>query len=116
MITAGHDRMRLAPIDVYAHQAHNVCMATKSERFAVRLTPEQDALIRHAAEVEGLDLTSFTVRATVAHARDVLADRRHFLIDDTAWTEFNALLDRPVQFKEALAKMFAKPSIFEPGT
>lgn len=100
-------------VDVYAYWAHNGCMATKSERFAVRLTPEQDALIRHAAEVEGLDLTSFTVRATVAHARDVLADRRHFVIDDAAWTEFNALLDRPVQFKEALAKMFAKPSIFE---
>jgi uncharacterized protein (DUF1778 family) len=103
----------LAAVDAYAYWAHNGYMATKSERFAVRLTAEQDALIRHAAEVEGLDLTSFTVRATVAHARDVLADRRHFVIDDAAWTEFNALLDRPVQFKEALAKMFAKPSIFE---
>lgn len=48
-----------------------------------------------------LDLTSFTVRATVAHARDVLKDRRHVVINDAAWTEFNALLDRPVQFKEA---------------
>ncbi len=89
-------------------------MATKSERFAVRLTPEQDALIRHAAEVEGTDLTTFTVTATVAHARDVLADRRHFLVDDAAWSEFNALLDRPVQYKPALAKLFAKPSLFDP--
>ena len=82
----------------------------------MRLTPEQDALIRHAAEVEGLDLTSFCVRATVAHARDVLADRRHFVIDDAAWTEFNALLDRPVQIKPALAKLFAKPSLFDPDS
>jgi uncharacterized protein (DUF1778 family) len=89
-------------------------MAKKSERFAVRLTPEQDVLIRHAAEVEGTDLTTFTVCATVAHARDVLADRRHFLLDDAAWTEFNALLDRPVQYKPALAKLFAKPSLFDP--
>jgi uncharacterized protein (DUF1778 family) len=91
-------------------------MATKSERFAMRLTPEQDALIRHAAEVEGLDLTAFAVRAALAHAHDVLADRRHFVIDAAAWTEFTALLDRPAQSKEALAKMFAKPSIFEPET
>ncbi|MCV7384677.1 DUF1778 domain-containing protein [Mycolicibacter longobardus] len=89
-------------------------MATKSERFAVRLTPEQDALIRRAAEVEGTDLTTFTVCATVAHARDVLADRRHFLLDDAAWAEFSALLDRPVQHKPALAKMFDKPSLFDP--
>ncbi|WP_236949227.1 type II toxin-antitoxin system TacA family antitoxin [Mycolicibacterium goodii] len=102
------------PIDVYAYWAHNGGMATKSERFAVRLTPEQDALIRHAAEVEGTDLTTFTVTATVAHARDVLADRRHFLVDDAVWSEFNALLDRPVQYKPALAKLFAKPSLFDP--
>lgn len=39
-------------------------MATKTGRFAVRLTAEQDALIRRAAEVEGTDLTNFTVTAT----------------------------------------------------
>lgn len=87
-------------------------MATKSERFAVRLTPEQDALIRRAAEVEGTDLTTFTVCATVAHARDVLADRRHFLLDDAAWDEFSEMLDRPVRHKPALATMFDKPSLF----
>ncbi len=50
-------------------------MAMKTERFAVRLTAEQDALIRRAAEIEGTDLTNFTVTATLAHAREVLADR-----------------------------------------
>ena len=88
-------------------------MATRSERFAVRLTPEQDALIRRAAEVEGTDLTTFTVCATVAHARDVLADRRHFVLDDAKWAEFNALFDRPIQHKPALATLFAKPSLFD---
>ena len=68
-------------------------MATKTERFAVRLTAEQDALIRRAAEVEGTDLTNFTVTATLAHARDVL--------------------DRPVSHKPRLEKLFAEPSIFD---
>ena len=72
------------------------CVATKSERFAVRLTPEQDALIRRAAEVEGLGLTAFTLSATRSHARDVLADRRLVLLGDAAWAEFNALVDRLV--------------------
>lgn len=88
-------------------------MATKTERFAVRLTSEQDALIRRAAEVEGTDLTNFTVTATLAHARDVLADRRLFAIDDAAWTEFLAVLDRPVSHKPRLEKLFAEPSIFD---
>lgn len=71
-------------------------MAIKTERFAVRLTAEQDALIRRAAEVEGTDLTNFTVTATLAHAHDVLADRRLFTLDDSAWEEFLAVLERPM--------------------
>ena len=78
-------------------------MANKTERFAVRLTAEQDALIRQAAEVEGTDLTNFTVTATLAHARDVLADRRLFALDDAAWKKFLAVLERPVAAKPRLA-------------
>jgi uncharacterized protein (DUF1778 family) len=85
----------------------------KTERFAVRLTAEQDALIRRAAEVEGTDLTNFTVTATLARARDVLADRRLFMLDDASWDEFQEVLDRPVAQKPRLAALFAEPSIFD---
>ena len=88
-------------------------MATKTERFAVRLTAEQDALIRRAAEVEGTDLTNFAVTATLAHAREVLADRRLFMLDASAWSEFVSVLDRPVSHKPRLEKLFAEPSIFD---
>ncbi|WP_414738701.1 DUF1778 domain-containing protein [Mycobacterium haemophilum] len=85
----------------------------KTERLAARLTPAQDALIRRAAEVEGTDLTNFTVTAALAHARDVLADRRLFVLTDAAWTEFLAALDRPVSHKPRLEKLFAERSIFD---
>lgn len=85
----------------------------KTERLAARLTPEQDALIRRAAEAEGTDLTNFTVTAALAHARDVLADRRLFVLTDAAWTEFLAALDRPVSHKPRLEKLFAARSIFD---
>ena len=89
-------------------------MATKTERFAVRLTPEQDALIRLAAEVEGTDLTNFTVTATLARARAVLSDRRLFVLGDAAWAEFVAVLDRPVAaYKPRLANLFVETSVFD---
>lgn len=88
-------------------------MATKTERVAVRLTSEQNALIRRAAEVEGTDLTNFTVTATLAHAREVLADRRLFTLDDAAWQEFLAVLDRPVTPKPRLERLFSEPSPFD---
>jgi uncharacterized protein (DUF1778 family) len=85
----------------------------KTARLAVRLTPEQDALIRYAADVEGTDLTNFTITATLAHAREVLADRRLFVLNDVAWTQFNVLLDRPVMHKPGLEKLFAEPQFFD---
>lgn len=85
---------------------------TKDSRIAVRLSSEQDALIRHASEVEGTTVTEFTVAATVAHARDVLADRRLFSLSAEDWTEFLALLGRPITHKPELAELFAEPSIF----
>lgn len=83
-----------------------------TERFAVRLTAEQGALIRRAAEVEGTDLTNFTVTATLAHARDVLADRRLLMLDASVWSEFVSVLDQPVSHRPRLQKLFAEPSIF----
>lgn len=87
--------------------------ATKDSRIAVRLSSDQGALIRHAAEVEGTSITDFTVAATVAHARDVLADRRVFPVSDAAWAEFLATLDRPISHKPRLEKLFAQASVFD---
>jgi uncharacterized protein (DUF1778 family) len=86
---------------------------TKDSRLAVRLSSDQDALIRQAAEVEGRSITDFTVAAAVSHAQDVLADRRIFLVADAAWQEFQAVLDRPVSYKPRLAKLMSEASVFD---
>lgn len=87
----------------------------KDSRLAVRLSSDQDALIRRAAEVEGTSITEFTVAATMTHAIDVLADRRVFSIDDAAWREFLAVLDRPVCHKPRLEKLLNEQSVFTEG-
>lgn len=98
---------------MYAYPAHTRHVAAvKDSRIAVRLSSDQGALIRHAAEVEGTSITEFTVAATMSHAIDVLADRRMFAVDDAAWNEFQAVLDRPVSHKPRLAKLLTEPSAF----
>ena len=87
----------------------------KDSRLAVRLSSDQDALIRRAAQVEGTSITEFTVAATMTHAIDVLADRRVFPIDDAAWREFLAVLDRPVRHKPRLEKLLNEQSVFTEG-
>jgi len=66
-------------------------------------------LIRQAAEAEGTDLTNFIVSATLAHARDVLADRRRSALDDAAWKEFLAVLERPVAANPGLPRFSPSP-------
>jgi uncharacterized protein (DUF1778 family) len=102
-------------LDVYAYWAHTWVMTAtiKPARLAVRLTTEQDALIRHAADVEGKTITDFTVDSAVTHAENVLADRRMFPLSPAGWAEFVAVLDRPVTQKPRLAKVLAESLIFD---
>lgn len=79
----------------------------KQARLAVRLTPEQDALIRDAAIVAGQSITDFVTAAAVTRAEDTLADRRVFRLGDIAWAEFTTILDQPTQRIPELVDLFA---------
>lgn len=85
----------------------------KQSRLAVRLTVDQDALIRDAAAAAGQSLTDFVTSAAVTRAEDTLADRRVFRLDDAAWVEFNAILDRPAERVPALAKLLNETAPWE---
>lgn len=97
---------------MYVQQAYTGGMATareatrrKQARLAMRLTPAQDALIRDAAAATGQSLTDFVTMAAVTRAEETLADRRAFRLDDAAWAEFSAILDRPARRIPELAKL-----------
>lgn len=77
----------------------------KQARLAVRLTPDQDALIRDAAAVTGQSITDFVTAAVVSRAEDALADRRFFRLADVAWAEFTTILDQPAQRIPELAAL-----------
>ncbi|MEB3033848.1 type II toxin-antitoxin system TacA family antitoxin [[Mycobacterium] nativiensis] len=85
----------------------------KTHRLTARLTPDQDAIIRYAAELTGTDITNFTITTLLARAAAILADRRMFILDDAAWAEFNAMLDAPVSPKPRLEKLFSEPTVFD---
>ena len=61
-------------------------MASKTERLSLRLTPEQDAVLRRAAEARGESANDFVLRHAVEAAEMELADRRVFVVDDAAWS------------------------------
>ncbi|MDR3106860.1 MAG: DUF1778 domain-containing protein [Bifidobacteriaceae bacterium] len=87
--------------------------AKKDARIAVRLSSEEDWLIRRAARTESATMTDFTVSAAVHRARDVLADRRVFQLDDESWQAFVAALDRSPADRPGLRRLLAGPSVFD---
>ncbi len=78
----------------------------KEARLAVRLTPEQNAVIREAAAATGQSLTDFVTSAALVRAEDALADRRVFRLDEKSWDEFLAILDRPGRPLPELVELF----------
>ncbi|MBN7554211.1 type II toxin-antitoxin system TacA family antitoxin [Mycobacteroides abscessus] len=88
-------------------------METKSGRWHLRVTAAQDAVVRRVLDVTGESLNDYVVRHAVQAAEADLADRRVFVLDDAAWIDLQALLDRPPSPKPELARLLANPSILE---
>ena len=89
-------------------------MATKTRRPAFRMTEDQEQLLKRAAELSGVNFSDFVVGASVRQAHEVLADQRHFVLNDEDWARFNALIDAPVrELNPGLARLAARPSVFE---
>ncbi|MQA76517.1 MAG: DUF1778 domain-containing protein [Solirubrobacterales bacterium] len=101
---------------------YNVCtlirtMATKRDtrnhRWNFRVAADEDALVRAASLWTETSFTSFVREAAVSEARQVLADRRRFELDEPDWERFNKLLERPARVPAGLRELFSKQSAFE---
>lgn len=88
-------------------------MQTKSDRWSLRVTSAQNAVVRRVLETTGESLNEYVVRHAVEAAEQDLADRRVFAIDDAAWSKFEALLSRPPVHKPKLEKLLITPSVLE---
>ena len=86
---------------------------SKVERLDVRMTPEDDELIRRAASAQGMSVSAFVVSRARLAAEEVLADRVHFFIDADAWDELHRRLAEPPASKPRLRKLLAEPDLFE---
>ncbi len=79
----------------------------------MRVSAAQRELLAEASRTEATTLTEFIIDAATTRAEDVLADRRHFVLDADAYGAFLQVLDRPVQDMPKLRRLLHKPSVFE---
>ena len=92
---------------------YNVCMVSKTARLSLRLTPEQDAVLRRAAEARGESANDYVLRHAVEAAEMELADRRVFVVDDDAWSELQELLSQQPELPPAMITLLTNSSVLE---
>ena len=82
--------------------------AARSARLGLRATPEQEAVLRRAAEVAHKSLTDFILDSACLAAEQTLLDQRLFLVSGSQCQALMALLERPAQSNEGLRDLFSR--------
>ena len=85
---------------------------TKTRRLDLRLTEEQDALIRRAAEQDARSISDFVLSAATLEAQRRLADQRFFILTEDEHARFEEILAASPMDDPKLRKLFDRPSPF----
>ena len=86
--------------------------STKTRRLDLRLTEEQDALIRRAAEQDARSISDFVLSAATLEAQRRLADQRFFMLNEEDHARFEEILEASPTDDPKLRKLFDRPSRF----
>jgi len=82
--------------------------SARSARLGLRATPEQEAVLRRAAEVAHKSLTDFILDSACLAAEQTLLDQRLFMVSGSQYQALMDLLDRPEQASHGLEALFAR--------
>ena len=86
--------------------------STKTRRLDLRLTEEQDALIRRAAEQDARSISDFVLSAATLEAQRRLADQRFFMLNEEDHARFEEIFEASPTDDPKLRKLFDRPSPF----
>ncbi|MCL2525125.1 MAG: DUF1778 domain-containing protein [Betaproteobacteria bacterium] len=82
--------------------------ASRSARLGLRATPEQETVLRRAAEAVHKSLTDFILDAACQAAEQTLLDRRLFMVSGNQYQALLDMLDRPQTDNPGLADLFSR--------
>lgn len=82
--------------------------APRSARLGLRATPEQEAVLRRAADVAHKSLTDFILDSACLAAEQTLLDQRLFMVSGSQYQALMELLERPEQPSEGLRDLFSR--------
>lgn len=81
---------------------------TRSARLGLRATPEQEAVLRRAAEAARKSLTDFILDSACLAAEQTLLDQRLFMVSSSQYQALMDMLEQPEQPSEGLRDLFSR--------
>jgi len=88
--------------------AFSASTATRTARLGLRATPEQEAVLRRAADVAHKSLTDFILDSACLAAEQTLLDQRLFMVSGSQYQALMDLLEQPEQTNEGLRNLFSR--------
>ena len=82
--------------------------ATRTARLGLRATPQQEAVLRRAAEVSHKSMTYFILASAVQAAEQTLLDQRLFNLTGNQAEALLDLFDRPEKDNAGLKDLFSR--------
>jgi uncharacterized protein (DUF1778 family) len=82
--------------------------ATRTARLGLRATPQQEAVLRRAAEVSHKSMTDFILDSAFQAAEQTLLDQRLFTLTGNQAEALLDLFDRPEQDNAGLKDLFSR--------
>ena len=87
--------------------------ATRSASIKLRVTPDQKERLDQASRMENTTLTGFVLGDALARADRLLADQARFVLTEPQFSEYLAVLERPVRDTPKLCRLLTESSIFD---
>jgi uncharacterized protein (DUF1778 family) len=82
--------------------------SSKVARINLRTTPQQDRLIRRAAEAQRKSVSDFILESACRSAESALLDTKTLLLDRRGWEQLNKSLNRRAAAIPELVELFAE--------
>jgi uncharacterized protein (DUF1778 family) len=82
--------------------------SSKTEKFDIRLSQKEEAVIKQAAALRHTSTTNFIRQQAIVAAEEVIHEQTRFVVTDEQWTLIEAALDRPAKILPNLRNQLAQ--------
>lgn len=87
--------------------------SVRSKKLDLRLSSADKRILEAAASMSNCSVREFVRDSALSRAHEMLADRRMFLLSQSKWAEFQAVLDAPTRHNSRLQRLLTEPGCFD---